>query len=124
MHDYDRTKTADHPGDISIAEFQLGFARAFGTHLMDDLNRETGNKWWFEKTSPLSDGFYELTFLMASGQGRLPMLVRLKIEPHGAYSEFELPFGGKANFGGHPGNKPSVLAAQIASKLKGSFTGE
>ncbi len=124
MYDYERTKTADHPGDLSISEFQLGFARAFGTHLMDDLNRETGNKWWFHSAKPLADGFFELTFQMLAGEGRLPMLAKLKIEPHGAYTDFELPYGGHANFGGHPGNKPSVLAAQIASKLKGSFTGE
>lgn len=124
MYDYSRTKKADHPGDLSPTEFFLGYARAFGTHLMDELNKVSGNRWWFNKVNTRASGFYELDFQMLAGAGRLPMTVWLKMEPHGVVISIDLPYGGRAEFGGHPDNKPSLVASQIGHRLKDSFTAE
>jgi hypothetical protein len=124
MYDYARTKKADHPGDVSFNDFSIGYARAFGTHLMEGLTAETGLKWWFDKLQG-ARGRFNVAFKFLPGGGqRLEMFVNLTITPDAIHISMTLPYGGKANFNESPEEKPSAIAATVAHRLKDSFAGE
>lgn len=132
MHDYERTKTADHPGDTSLSDFALGYARALGTHLMDELGSATGLAWWFNSVEDKGEGRFVLDLAFMPGGGRrhnpnfdirLTLLVAVAIRFPEVHIAMTLPYGGAAKFTAKPQEKPSAIASNLAHRLKDSFTG-
>lgn len=125
MYDYARTKTADHPGDLSITEFALGYARALGTHLMQELESATGLKWWFNKSQVKGPGSFTLDFTLIPATGeRLTASAGVLLTMNAVHIDFVMPYGGTAKFMEDPHDKPSAVAGIVAHRLKDSFTGE
>jgi hypothetical protein len=124
MYDYGRTKTADHPGDLSVSEFALGYARALGTHLMTELNAATGNQWWFDKVGTIGHGVFNLSFTFLKSGQRLHVPVTLTLAFKGVHISMELPFGGMTQFTESVDDRPSAIAAAWARHLRGSFVGD